>query len=354
MLILAVACEKDIQSEVNALTMDTNELSIVEGESKLLTLSVIPQDAVDKTIEWSSSDKTVATVINGKVNALKEGESNITATSKNGITAVCKITVAKKIIALIDLKFESENYSISVSESQELKLVFDPLDANSLDLVWKSSNEEYLTVDKNGVITGIAIDSNNDDTNVKVTATSSNGKIAECSVKVSLSSANVFIGRNFIFGLNDNAITLPESEQTEMEKKISIFLKELKKSMPFDAYLYLVTNYSDYNDPTKNLGNGLLIFSEMASDNIFIPMTIKKESFDEIKIVFEGAAIYNIEESVANKILTNEKFINLQDALEDTKGLTVKYDKYSSNVEIMTLTSKTNPDLFWHFFNEIW
>lgn len=359
MLVLAGACKKDKQTEVkknevSRLTIDPSELSIVEGESQSLTVKILPEDAVDKTIVWSSSEETVATVIDGEVSALKEGKTDITVKSSNGISAVCKLTVTEKIIELVDIKFEVENYDIAVGETKELKLVINPVDTNPLNLNWKSSNEEFVTVDENGVITGVAVDPNKDITSVKVTATSSNGKIAECSVSVISSSADIFMNNSYILPLNDNAITLPESKQTEMEKNISAFLKELKASMPFAANLYVVTNYSDYNDPSKKLGNGLLVFSEMASENIFIPMTVKKDSHNVVKITFEGDVVYNVEESVANQILVNEKFVQLQKAIEDTEGLTVKYEKYGDGVEIITLASMTNSDIFWHFFNEVW
>lgn len=77
---------------VTSVTLNKTELTLTEKESTVLTATVTPDNATDKTVNWSSSDPAVATVENGKVTAVKAGEATITATAGEK-SATCKITV---------------------------------------------------------------------------------------------------------------------------------------------------------------------------------------------------------------------------------------------------------------------
>ncbi len=77
--------------------LDRKEIYLVEeAEPFQLHASIIPANATNQNITWSSSDKYVASVdsINGTVTPLAEGEATITATTEEGgLTADCKVNV---------------------------------------------------------------------------------------------------------------------------------------------------------------------------------------------------------------------------------------------------------------------
>lgn len=75
--------------------MNKTTLSLVAGETETLSVTVSPVEASDKSVQFSSSDKAIATVtpVQGKVTALAEGTATITATTVNGKTATCEVTV---------------------------------------------------------------------------------------------------------------------------------------------------------------------------------------------------------------------------------------------------------------------
>ena len=103
---------------VTGITLSQTEAAVtIGGETLTLTATVAPDDATDKTVTWTSSDPTVATVANGVVTAVAAGTATITATATNGTpddttddkTATCTITVtdpdqeaADAIVALFD------------------------------------------------------------------------------------------------------------------------------------------------------------------------------------------------------------------------------------------------------------
>ena len=77
---------------VTSITLSKSELVLTEGESETLTATVKPDDATNKSVTWSTSDATVATVENGKVTALKAGSAVITAKAGEQSTT-CSVTV---------------------------------------------------------------------------------------------------------------------------------------------------------------------------------------------------------------------------------------------------------------------
>ena len=77
------------------MSLDKTSMTLTVGETQTLTATVAPDNAQDKSVTWSSSDATVATVDqDGKVTAVKAGTATITVTTTDGgKTATCAVTV---------------------------------------------------------------------------------------------------------------------------------------------------------------------------------------------------------------------------------------------------------------------
>ena len=79
-----------------AITLDQNTLALDVTASGLLTATIAPDDASYKDVTWTTSDPTVAAVNKmGGVIGLAAGTATITATSHNGLTATCVVTVSE-------------------------------------------------------------------------------------------------------------------------------------------------------------------------------------------------------------------------------------------------------------------
>ena len=76
-------------------TLNKTTLSLAVGANETLTATVTPENAEDKSVQFASSDTSIATVtpVQGKVTAVAEGTATITVTTSNGKTATCKVTV---------------------------------------------------------------------------------------------------------------------------------------------------------------------------------------------------------------------------------------------------------------------
>ena len=172
---------KQKEIAITGISLNKSTTSLTEGESETLTATITPSNATgDKTVKWSSSNEAVATVdSNGKVTAKKAGTAVITATSSNGKTAGCTVTVKQKEIAITGISLNKSTTSLTEGESETLTATITPSNATGDKTVkWSSSNEAVATVDSNGKVTakkaGTAV----------ITATSSNGKSASCTVTV--------------------------------------------------------------------------------------------------------------------------------------------------------------------------
>ena len=166
--------------EVESVSLNKSEMTLTEGESETLAATVTPDNAENKSIIWSSNNEAVATVdANGTVTAKRAGTAVITATSTNGKSAGCTVTVEKKQIPVTEVRLSES--TVGIVEGSTYKLTATVLPENTTDsksVSWSSNNSAVATVDANGTVTaksaGTAV----------ITATSTNGKSAGCTVTV--------------------------------------------------------------------------------------------------------------------------------------------------------------------------
>ena len=106
---------------VKSVTLDKYEALLGWGhnqtDTETLTAKVNPDYASEKTVSWSSSDNTIATVSSsGVVKALKEGNVNITATA-GGKSATCVVTVLS-VNKVTDLSTIHDSYVVETNNEE--------------------------------------------------------------------------------------------------------------------------------------------------------------------------------------------------------------------------------------------
>ena len=80
---------------VTSVTLDSNAKTVQAGEVFKLAETILPENATNKSVHWSSTDESVATVNqDGTVTAVAEGKAVITVESENGALDYCEVTVS--------------------------------------------------------------------------------------------------------------------------------------------------------------------------------------------------------------------------------------------------------------------
>lgn len=121
-----------------------------------LTATITPSDVDNPAITWTSSDESIATVSDtGTVTPLAEGSAVITATTSNGKTDEFEITILEKQVESVEIKEGSER-SLLIEETAKLSAVVLPEDASFPEITWTSSDEDIVSVDKEGNLTAKA------------------------------------------------------------------------------------------------------------------------------------------------------------------------------------------------------
>jgi len=164
--------------DVTGVELSQEKVSIIIGQTTTLTAKVLPENASDKTVEWSSNKPEVATVTNGVVKGIAEGTATITAkTVDGGFEATCEVTV--KPVAVESVSLAKTEATIKVDATLTLTAKVLPENATNKDVKWSSNKETVVTVDNNGKVTGIA------EGEAIITVKTVDGeKTAECKVKV--------------------------------------------------------------------------------------------------------------------------------------------------------------------------
>ena len=280
---------------VTSVSLNKTSLSLVKGNSTTLTATINPSNASNKTLTWTTSNSSVATVdSNGKVTAKGAGTATITVKTNNGKTATCKVTVINPTVAVTSVSLNKTSLSLVKGNSTTLTATVNPSNATNKALTWSTSNSSVATVDSNGKITAKGAGT------ATITVKTSNELIATCSIIIPYTiTYNLNGGKNH----NSNPNTYYGKNMTLKNPK--------KKGYTFSGW------YSD-----KKFKNKVMNFSNR---DITLYARWTKVSVNKVKTV----ALTNI---------NNQKLKITYGAINGAKGYQVEY---STNKRFNTSTIKT-------------
>ncbi|MCR5547527.1 MAG: Ig-like domain-containing protein [Bacteroidales bacterium] len=181
---ITASCLVSVVVPVSGISISPQSVTLDRNKRIQLTATVLPENATEKGISWSSSDPAVATVTDGEVTAKSIGSAKIIATTKDGgKTAICEVTV---IVSVTELSLEPKTLSMKRGDSQALTLTITPSDATDKAISWSSSTPSVATVN-DGVVTAIKGGTST------ITATATNGVSASCIVTVFVAPTGVTV-----------------------------------------------------------------------------------------------------------------------------------------------------------------
>ena len=203
--------------KVTGVSLDKDTLTLEVGDEATLIATITPTNATNKEKTWSTTNKNVATVIDGKVKALKAGTVTITVKTKDGPkTDTCKVIVKEKEPGSVSVTAVTLNRGVMTLEEGEsftLTAAIAPANATNKKLIWSTSDATIVTVN-NGIIKGMK-----KGTATITVKTEDGGKIDECIVTVKAKSANTVAVKSV--SLNKTTLSLQKGKSATLKATIT-------------------------------------------------------------------------------------------------------------------------------------
>ena len=174
---LEAKCHISVLVSAESINLNETEKTIFIGDSFILTADITPTDVFPPVdIVWSSSNTNVVTIDNGLINAVGLGDAIISATTSNGLTAVCIIKVLPILVESI--KVTPYIIEAEVGTEQQLTAEIFPENATNKKILWTVNNPEIASINDYGLLKilkpGISI--------VTATATDGSGISGNCQI----------------------------------------------------------------------------------------------------------------------------------------------------------------------------
>ena len=199
---------------VESIVASTNYLSINVGETRQITYNILPANATDKTVTYSSSDNSIVSVDQlGNIRALKEGDVLITITCSNGVSTDCQVVVSavSEVVAVTGISLNKTSISMHTGDTLTLKATISPANATNKSVKWESSAPTVASIYNNGLVTALS------DGSATITCTSlSNTNVsANCTIditttKVLTSVTNGLVHSYDLTALNGGSTTIED------------------------------------------------------------------------------------------------------------------------------------------------
>ncbi len=209
---MGVACDDDNTTNgdskvaVTAITLNKAAAKLAPEATLQLTATVAPENATNKTVAWSSSKESVATVSDaGLVTAVAEGEATITATSEDGAkTATCKITVEAVAAEVESISLNRTELDMIPGDEFTLVATVLPEAAENKSVTFRSSNSDIVKV---GRLTGEVEAVANGEATITVKSSENDEITATCVVTVTTPVESISLNKTEL-------VLIPEAKET--------------------------------------------------------------------------------------------------------------------------------------------
>lgn len=151
----AVNAIEVVLTPITSVAVTPSTASVGVGDTTRLSATVLPANATNQRVVWSSSNTSVVSVdASGLVKGVSPGVATITATTNEGQKTASSTVTASNIA--VDGVMIASMASVGVNNSLTLAASVQPTNATNKTVVWSTSNAGIVSVDQNGVLTGVA------------------------------------------------------------------------------------------------------------------------------------------------------------------------------------------------------
>ena len=201
--------EEPEEIKVTEITVSGNAEMYV-GDTQKLEAAVLPENASDKKVTWTSdNEEVITTAEDGTITAAKAGTAVITAKAADGseVTGTLEITVTEKPVAVTEITITGQNV-MTVGDSQILKLDIQPETAANQEVTWSSDHPEILAVTQKGKAEAKTPGT------ATITAEAEDGSGVKGTIQITVEEAIVEAESLTITGVEGDTLHLTKADQT--------------------------------------------------------------------------------------------------------------------------------------------
>ncbi len=177
---MVIPVEAKAAPKAKKIVLNVTKKTMNVGQTTTLKVKKVSPSNASKSVKYSSSKKSVATVDSkGKIKAKAAGTATITVTSKSNskVKATCKVTVKQPVK---EIRISKNVLAVQKGKTVNIKATVKPKNASNKKLKYKTSNKKIATVNSKGKVKGIK----NGTVTITVTAADGSKKKATCKVGV--------------------------------------------------------------------------------------------------------------------------------------------------------------------------
>lgn len=158
----SATCEVLVAKPVRSISLDKKSMDLYLGERQKLTAKILPEDAYNRNVVWTSGNERVLTVDqSGNLTPVGPGTADVVCTAQDGsgVLGTCTVNV---LVGTTKVTLSERTLNLLLGSDEELAFgqisyTVEPENATYKNVTWSSSNEKIATVDKDGIIKAIDV-----------------------------------------------------------------------------------------------------------------------------------------------------------------------------------------------------
>lgn len=308
---ITATCVVSVHNPVKSVNIDKSNVSMHVCESVTLQSICTPIDADDTSITWTSSNDSIVSVYNGIITAKEVGTAVVTASTVNGKSASCNVTVETTYANSITINKTS--LSLISGEEDTLSTTILPSYTTNKGIIWKSSDEKVAIVSNLGIVkalsTGVA--------KITVTTTDGSGISASCDVTVSTPVLSIY--------LNKSSETLKVGEYTILQATC----------LPSNADNTTIL-WSSSNTSVANVKDGIVTALTIGESTIIATSINGKEAQCVIRVIETPISTITLDITELAMEVGNEHTLIATVLPETATNKSVRWNSSNENVAAVT------------------
>lgn len=175
---------------ITSLVVNLTTLNLVLGQISQLNTIILPSNATNKVLSWTSSNPNVATVSNELITSLASGTTIISAstTDRSNLSTNTNVTVTVHAIKVTKVSLNNTSSILHPTNTLQLTATITPANVTNTNVTWTSSNSSVASVNQTGLVTAIK------NGTVKITVKTVDGnKVATCTLNITIGVLSISI-----------------------------------------------------------------------------------------------------------------------------------------------------------------